>query len=238
MRRFLKLTAIGFGLSLAFNSTALAQQTFGAESYPYASEAQSLQAQNEHKKAIKRLKKGLKLDGLSAFEISTMYQMMGASYYARGDHEETIEAFENAINAGGLSQTDKTNLQLNVAQLNIADENYAVGAQQLEAYFRGGGVQKPKLVKMLLQAHMRTGNKAAAVPWAEAMMRQNIVQTRKDYELVIYLLDTPEKRASQMQAARKMFAQWPTDPDVLARIERLNVKAKIDGVPTISVPGS
>jgi len=40
-----------------------------------------------------------------------------------------------------------------------------------------------------------------------------------------------------MSVARKMLAQWGTDPDVLARIERLNVKAKIDGVATIAVPG-
>ena len=124
-----------------------------------------------------------------------------------------------------------------MAQLNIAEKNYELGAQQLEAYFKAGGVQKPKLVKMVLQAHMQSENRDAAVRWAEAMLRQNILQTKRDHELAIYLFDSPEKRSSQMQVARKLLTQWRTDPDVLARIERLNVKAKRDGVATVAVPG-
>ena len=81
MLTFLKITSASLILGLALHGTALAQ-TFGPESIEYATEAQTLQKQNDHKKAIKRLKKGLKLDGLSAFETSTMYQMMGNSYYA------------------------------------------------------------------------------------------------------------------------------------------------------------
>jgi len=236
MRKFLKVTSASLILGLAFHGTALAQ-TFGAESHAYASEAQTLQGQNEHKKAIKRLKKGLKLEGLSAFETSTMYQMMGNSYYARGKNEETLEAFQNAINAGGLSRKDKSDLQVNVAQLNIAEDNYPLGVQQLETYFREGGLQKPTLVKMLLRAHMRAKNKEAAVPWAEVMLRQNFLQTKREHEVAIYLFDSSEKRSSQMQVAKKLYAKWPNDPDVLARIARLNVKAKIDGVPQVVVPG-
>ena len=81
MQKFLKLTVINFGLILALNGTAMAQQTFGPESYPYATEAQSLQRANDHKKAIKALKKGLKLGGLSPYEASTLYKMLGTSYY-------------------------------------------------------------------------------------------------------------------------------------------------------------
>ena len=241
MQRFLKLTSACLILGFALQGTALAQsagaQTFGAESYPYATEAQNLQRANDHKKAIKELKKGLKLDGLSAYEISTMYQMMGASYYARGKNDDTIEAFENAIRAGGLSHKDKTDLQANIAQLHIAEENYALGAQQLEAYFREGGPQKPSLVKMTVQAHLQAKNREAAVPWAEVMMQQGLIQTRKDHELAIYLFDSPEKRFNQMQIANGLYRQYPTDPDVIARIRRLNVKAQRDGVPVIAIAG-
>ncbi len=236
MQRFLKLTAIGLILGSAFQTQALAQ-TFGPDSHEYATEAQTLQKQNDHKKAVKRLKKGLKLDGLSAFETSTMYQMMGNSYYAQKKYDDALEAFQNAINGGGLSETDKRNLRVNVAQLNIAEKNYALGAQQLETYFREGGLQKPKLVKMVMQAHMRAKNRPAAVPWAEAMLRQNLLQTKRDHDVALYLFDSPEKRSSQMQVARQLLAKWPTDPDVKAQIARLNVKAKIDGVATIAVPG-
>lgn len=237
MQRFFKTMGVSLVLGVALCGAAHAQ-TFSAASVEYAREAQTLQASGEHKKAVKQLKKGLKVEGLSPYETSTMYQMMGASYYKRGKIDDTIEAFQNAIQAGGLSRKNKVDLQANVAQLNIAEKNYALGAQQLETYFREGGVQKSKLVKLLVQAHMRSDNKAAAVPWAEAMLRQGNIKTRKDHELAIYLFDTSEKRSSQMQVARNLYAKWPNDPDVLARIERLNVKAKIDGVPTVAVAGS
>lgn len=106
MQRFIKVAAlkyIGAGLILGFalQCQALAQssaaQTFGTESIVFATEAQSLQGSSDHKRAIKRLKKGLKLDGLSAFETSTMYQMMGNSYYATKKNDKAIEAFDSAI---------------------------------------------------------------------------------------------------------------------------------------------
>jgi len=241
MQRFLKLTAASLIASLACHGTTLAQstgaQTFSAASVEYARDAQTLQGQNEHKKAIKRLKKGLKLDGLSAYETSTMYQMMGNSYFALKKNDDTIEAFEKAIQGGGLSLKDKTDLQANVAQLNIAEKNYALGAKQLEAYFRGGGLQKPKLIKMVVQAHMRSENRQAAVPWAEVMLRQGLIETRREHDLAIYLFDSSEKRASQIRVANSLAARWPNDPDLPAKIQRLNVKAKLDGVEGVRVPG-
>jgi tetratricopeptide (TPR) repeat protein len=241
MKSFLRVISASLILGLTFQGTALAQssgdRTFGSESIAFAKEAQALQGGGEHKKAIKRLKKGLKVDGLSAYETSTLYQMMGASYYARDKKPETIEAFENAIQAGGLSRKDKIDLGANIAQLNIAEENYAVGAQQLETYFREGGARQAGLVRMLIRAYMRSENRAAAVPWAEVMLQQGFLTSRRDHELAIYLFDSAEKRASQMRVAKKLYAKWPSDPKVLARIERLNVKAKLDGVPQIAMAG-
>ena len=241
MRTFLKITSMSLILGLAVQGTALAQssgdRTFGSESIVFAKEAQALQGSGEHKKAIKRLKKGLKIDGLSTYETSTLYQMMGASYFARDRKAETIEAFENAIQAGGLSRKDKIDLGANIAQLNISEENYAVGAQQLEAYFRDGGARQAGLVRMLIRAHMRSENRAAAVPWAEVMLQQGFITSRRDHELAIYLFDSSETRASQMQVAQKLYSKWPTDANVLARIARLNVKAKLDGLPQIVIAG-
>ena len=75
------------------------------------------------------------------------------------------------------------------------------------------------------------------MPWAEVMLRQGLIETRREHDVAVYLFDSPEKRASQMQVARQLLAKWGGDPAVLAQIERLNVKAKIDGVPTLPVPG-
>ena len=236
----LKSISAGFIVALTFQGTAFAQsgdRTFSAASVEYAQEAQAAQGANDHKRAIKRLKKGLKLEGLSPFEASTMYQMLGASYYATQKNDKSIEALENAIKAGGLSRKDKTELQVNVAKLNIAEKNYVVGVQQLETYFREGGPQNAALVKLVVQAHMRSENKVAAVPWAEVMLQRGFLQTKREHDIAVYLFDSPEKRASQMQVARKIYAKWPTDPEVLTQIKRLNVKAKLDGVATVAVSG-
>lgn len=241
MRTFLKLTSACLILGVALQGTAFAQssgaRTFGAESVEYAQEAQAAQAANDHKRAIKRLKKGLKVDGLSPYETSTMYQMLSASYYATQKNDKSIEAMQNAIDAGGLTRKDKTDLQVNMAQLNVVEENFALGAQQLETYFREGGVQKSTLVKMLVRAHVRSENRAAAVPWAEVMLRQGYLDTRREHDVAVYLFDSPEKRASQMQVGRQIYAKWPTDPAAITQIKRLNAKAKREGVPTIFIAG-
>jgi len=237
----LKLASVSMIASLALCGTAMAQtatdRVFSAESVGFATEAQALQGQNEHKSAVKRLKKGLKLKGLTAYETSTMNQMLGASYYAQGKNDKAIEAFDRAILAGGLTLADKRNLQANVAQLNIVEENYQLGAQQLESYFSEGGQQSSKRVKLIVQAYMRSKNRAAAVPWAEVMLRQGYLDTRREHDVAVYLFDSPEKRSSQMQVARSLVAKWPNDPDVVAQVTRLNAKAKIDGVPTVYVAG-
>jgi len=237
----LKAMATSLILSVALHGAALAQssgdRTFGPESIEYATEAQALQKQNDHKKAIKRLKKGLKVDGLSAYETSTMYQMLGSSYYASQKNDKAIEAFNAAVQAGGLSRTDKRNLQINVAQLNIAEKNYALGTQQLETYFREGGQQKSKLVKLIVQGYMQSKNREAAVPWAEVMLKQGFIETRREHDVAVYLFDSPEKRSSQMKVARQLLAKWPTDPAVITQVTRLNAKAKRDGIPTVYIPG-
>lgn len=106
-----------------------------------------------------------------------------------------------------------------------------------EPYFKAGGVQKPKLVKMIVQAYMRSQNRAAAVPWAEVMLRQGLIETKSEHDVAIYLFDSPEKRASQIRVANNMVAKWPNDPSLAEKIARLNVKAKIDGVAGVRVPG-
>ena len=68
-------------------------------------------------------------------------------------------------------------------------------------------------------------------------MFEGLGRPTKRHETAVYLFDTPEKRASQMQVARQLLAKWGNDPAVLTQIQRLNVKAKLDGVATLPVPG-
>lgn len=237
MRKFLKPISACLLLSFALSTQAMAQDPgdrfFSADSITYATEAKSDQAANEHKDAIKKLKKALKLKNLKAYETSAMRQMLGASYYATGKPEKAIEAFEGAIAAGGLRTDEVRSIRVNIAQLNIAAKNYGLGAQQLETYFREGGAQKASLVKLVMTSHMRAGNRQAAVPWADAMVRNNYAKTRLEHDTLLYLYDTPEKRADQIRVVTRMIQMWPDDAALQVKSEGLKRKAKSEG----AVPG-
>ena len=237
MPKFLKIISASLVLSLAVSSQAMAQEAgdryFSADSITYATEAKSDQAANEHKSAIKKLKKALKLKNLKAYETSAMQQMLGASYYATGKPEKAIEAFEGAIAAGGLRDAEAKSIRVNIAQLNIAAKNYGVGAQQLETYFREGGVQKASLVKLAMTSHMRAGNRQAAVPWADAVLRNGFAKTRLEHDTLLYLFDSPEKRADQIRVVNRMTQMWPEDAELQVKSEGLKRKAKSEA----AVPG-
>ena len=237
MRKLLKSVTPCLVLSFALSTQAIAQDTgdrfFSADSITYATEAQSDQAANEHKSAIKKLKKALKLKNLKAYETSALYQMLGASYYATEKPEKAIEAFEDAVAAGGLRADEIRSLQVNIAQLNIAAKNYELGAQQLETYFREGGPQKASLVKLVMTSHMRAGNRQAAVPWADAMVRNNYAKTRLEHDTLLYLYDTPEKRADQIRVVTRMIQMWPDDAALQVKSEGLKRKATSEA----AVPG-
>ena len=229
MPKFLKIMSASLILSLAVSSQAMAQtgdRYFSADSITYATEAKADQAANAHKDAIKKLKKALKLKTLKAYETSAMQQMLGASYYATGKPEKAIEAFEGAISAGGLRADEVRSIRVNIAQLNIAAKNYGVGAEQLETYFREGGPQKASLVKLVMTSHMRAGNRQAAVPWADVMVRNNYAKTRLEHDTLLYLYDTPEKRADQIRVVTRMIQMWPEDAALQVKSEGLKRKAK------------
>lgn len=229
MRQFLKPLSLGLVLSLALSAQAMAQDAgdrfFSPESIELATEAKTYQAANEHKDAIKKLKKALKLKNLKAYETSAMRQMLGASYYATGKPDKAIEAFEDAIAAGGLRDAEAKAIRVNIAQLNIAAKNYAVGAQQLETYFREGGPQKASLVKLVMTSHMRAGNRQAAVPWADAMVRNGFAKTRLEHDTLLYLYDSPEKRSDQIRVAERMLRMWPGDAELVTKVAGLKRKA-------------
>jgi len=232
MRNLFKSASACLVLSLAFSAPAMAQDAsdryFSAQSIAYATEAQSDQAANAHKSAIKKLKKALKLKGLKPYETSAMQQMLGASYYATGKEEKAIEAFEDAIAAGGLYDSEVKKAQINIAQLNILAKNYDVAAAQLEQYFRQGGEQNAKLMKLVFTAYMREKNYTGALPWAEKMLDRGFVTTRPEYNNLLFLFNSPEKRTQQIRAANRMLQLWPGDAELQAQVEGLKRRAEYE----------
>lgn len=226
---------------LTLTGNAIAQKSgnrvFGSESGPIAAEAQIDQVARRHNVAIKKLNKALKIKGLTSYEVSTLQRMVGASYYSLGNNKKAIRAFEKSIKAGGLLDSERVTFQANIAQLNILEKNYELGAKQLETYFLEGGTQKPNLVKLITQAYVMSENYGAAIPWAELMLEKDIVRTRKEYDTLLFLFDSPEKRPDQMLIANKMLQLWKDDKSLLLKVGLLRGKANKEGVDPVLVAG-
>ncbi|WP_051279594.1 energy transducer TonB [Hellea balneolensis] len=241
MHKLIKAYFIIAFTSFVFVGNALAQtensRIFGSKSGPIVAEAQRYQLGRQHKKAIEKLNKAVKIEGLTPYEVSTIQRMIGASYYSLRNNKKAIRAFDTAIEAGGLLDHEVKTFQANIAQLNIVERKYALGAEQLESYFLEGGPQKPNLIKLIIQAYFKTENYEAAIPWGEKMLKDDIVQTRKEYDTLLFLFDSPEKRSEQMMVANKMVKLWPEDTSLSLQVGLLRGKANKEGVDPVLVTG-
>ena len=151
------------------------KRIFGPESGPIVAKAQYDQIARRHNSAIKKLNKALKINELNPYEVSTIQRMIGSSYYSLGKNKKAILAFESSIEAGGLLDSEVKSFHANIAQLNIIEKDFELGAQQLETYFQDGGPQKPNLVKLITQAYVNMENYEACLLYTSPSPRDGLL---------------------------------------------------------------
>src|SRR3546814_389706 len=78
----------------------------------------------------------LKTDRLSPYELSRVEQMLFQISYQEEKYDEGRQHLLNAINAGGLNETEVSQNRYYVAQLYMQEENWAKGAEALEDWFK------------------------------------------------------------------------------------------------------
>ena len=137
--------------------------------------------------------------------------MQGASYYELNQYGPAISSFQNAINAGGLLPNESDALRVNIAQLMIADGQYAQGAGELENYLNRGGQQKPQYIEMLTQAWVQSENYSRALPWAEKWFNQANPKERKHFDLMNFLFNNLGQQGKQADIVKQMINRWPED---------------------------
>jgi len=150
-------------VSHAQNSESSPRQ-FTAPAGEIVLETQNLMGENQYSAALAKLSEVLKLPDLNAYELSIIYQMQGSSYYELDQFGPAITAFEKAIASGGLLPKEAANMQAQIAQLMIANGQYAQGAQKLEDYLKAGGQLKSAYINMLTQAWIQAKNYNKALP--------------------------------------------------------------------------
>ncbi len=184
---------------------------FGAKAGTIVNEGLQFINSNQHQAAISKLNEAMALPDLNAYERSTIYQMMGASYYETNNYAQAISSFENAINAGGLLPNESDSLRVNIAQLLIANGSYAQGAQMLENHLNRGGQEKPAYVEMLVQAWVQSDNYSKALPWAEKWFNRSNPKERKHFDLLNFLYNNLGQPGRQADIVRQMINRWPED---------------------------
>ncbi len=206
---FLALTTPSF-VSLAAAQNSEGRQ-FSAESGELVNTVLTFINSHQHAAALAKLAEALSLPALNAYERGTIYQMKGASHYALNQYGPAITAFDNAVSSGGLLPKEVDRLRVNIAQLMIADEQYAKGAQALEDYLKAGGPEKAQYVEFLVQAWLQAENYARAEPWAEQWFEDANPKERKHFDSLNLIYYKLNQAGPQAAIVEQMVKKWPED---------------------------
>lgn len=187
---------------------------FGAEAGALVSEANELTNANQYQQSIAKLNEALALPDLNPYERSIIYQIQGTNYYELENFGQAIQAFENAISAGGLLPNEASGLRVNIAQLLIGNEQFAEGATMLENYLAQGGEEKPKYVEYITQAWVQAENYRKALPWAEKWFNNASPKERKHFDLLNFLYNNLGMPGEQADIVKQMINRWPQEKEL------------------------
>ena len=162
LKRFLVSSMLALtvssGMSVVVMENAYAQDTpdegrqFGSKTGQIVLTAQEFMTADQYSAAIPELNRALALPEINPYERGVINQLLGSCYYETNQYNASINAFEAAIGSGGLLPDAASALRVNIAQLLIANDQPARGAQMLEDWSRNGGQLKPQYIEMLWQA--------------------------------------------------------------------------------------
>jgi len=177
-------------------------------------EAQNLIGANQHQSALSILDRALALSELTPYERSVIHQMQGSTYYELNDYNRAINAFDKALLEGGLSPKETQPLNLQLAQLMIANGQYAQGAERLEKLLKQSGERSEKYCKLLLQAWVQAEKYDKALPWARRIFAAANPKTREHFDPLNFLYNKLGRAAEQANIVMEMIERWPDDPDL------------------------
>ena len=225
------LTFGGTAMIAQAQSTAEASQQsrqFSNEAGLLVVEAQTFINSDQYQNALPILVQALALPEISPYERAVIYQLQGTSYYELNDYDRAIIAFEKALNENGLSIKESQSLELQIAQLLIANGQYAKGAGRLELQLKNNGVSTSKYTELLVQAWINADNYERALPWARKWFESSSPQERKHFDALNFLYNKLDYAEQQAALVTQMIERWPEDPDLWTAWTSLFVAAGQD----------
>ena len=210
-------------LSVSFISVELGQNVayaqdegrqFSAATGEIVNAALQFLNSDQYSAALGELSKAIALPDTNPYERSIIYQMQGQAFYELKQTGSAIQAFENAISAGGLLPNESTQLRLNIGQLLIGEGQYARGAQMIENWERAGNRLQPQHIELLVQAWVSSENYGRALPWAERWFNSVNPKERKHFDLLNFLYNNLRQPGKQADIVKQMINRWPEDKTV------------------------
>ena len=212
------LAVAAVGLSgVASPNAAFAQEEgrqFSAKSGEKVNEALQLASNGNTQAAVSLLQGLISEPDLNAYERSIIYQTLGQYTYELDRPVEAQQAFENAINAGGLLPNEVDKMKISIAQLMIGNGQYREGAQRLENYLNSGGQQLPKYIDLLVNAWVQAEDYRRALPWAEKWFNAANPKERKHFDLLNFLYNNLGMQGRQADVVKEMIVRWPEDKNL------------------------
>ena len=181
-------------------------------------EVMELMNREDYDLASDKLEALLEKRKLSAYERSTLSQMSGQVHFFLGQYETAIEAFQGAIKAGGLLESERNALRISIAQLHISNEDYQRGAEIFEQFERDGHTLKQKQVEQVLNAWIQAENYERALPWAERWFETEGSKQRKHYDLLNFLYRTLDETEKRKNLLLVMSEKWPSDKIIQSQL--------------------
>ncbi len=208
------LTAFICGFLFSVGSSSVSAQNadrqFGKSSGKTVHKAIKLWEKGKQLKAFNKLEEARALPGLNAYEISTIETFLGAYAFEMDDMTAAIQHYQNSVTANGLLPSEKKTVEGNIAELLVANGDYAEGAKSLTEWMQKYG-ENPKYVEYTMQAYVQAENYKSALPWAEEWFRQTNSPERKHYDLLNFLYNDLGKTDNQLSVIEDMIKIWPDD---------------------------
>lgn len=160
---------------------------------------------------IQKLETALALPDLKPCERSTIFAMLGHLHYEIDDLPQAIANSQKAINAGGLQADEVTAIEKNIAQLQIANGDYVMGARALISWIETNADDDPNNYKYIMQALVQAELYREALPYAEKWFENATPKERKHYDLMNFLYNYLGMQVRQGDIIIEMLERWPDD---------------------------
>lgn len=197
--------------SAAISPAAAQDRQFSAKAGEQVNAALTLANDGQTQAAVTRLEAAITAPDLTAYERSTIYQMMGQYFYDLDRPKDAQHAFENAVDAGGLLPKEADNINITITQLMIGNGQYRAGAQRLEAHLNAGGEVKPEYIELLVNGWVQAEVYSRALPWAEKWFDAASPKMRKHFDLLNFLYSQTGQAERQADVVKQMIDRWPED---------------------------